>query len=338
MPRNIRKQIDFTRFMKIKSKINAIMRESTSREKEFENVVFKSNMAIIILTAICYILKKYNIIANYTNQISGTNGKPKIGMKNILKKFENNFLTTDFDIYLYIILLILVIVAISSKTTTNIKYSKNKGNFWLAISLLIFVGLHFVNDLYFDAILLAIMVLTFIKGAFIHSAITDIPKVDQFNENNQSFLQTEQLIDTPDSINLTYKYYFNGWRNGFINMLATTRATMVLGTAGSGKTASILEPCLWQSIYKGKSGIVYDYKFPSMSLIAYNALYKSIKNNPFAFGKNADGEPIIPKFEVINFTDLRTSSRVNPIDPSYIKNINSAQEIAKSLLVNLNRS
>lgn len=127
-------------------------------------------------------------------------------------------------------------------------------------------------------------------------------------------------------------------RTGFINMLATTRATMVLGTAGSGKTASILEPCLWQSIYKGKSGIVYDYKFPSMSLIAYNALYKSIKNNPFAFGKNAEGDPIIPKFEVINFTDLRTSSRVNPIDPSYIKNINSAQEIAKSLLVNLNRS
>ena len=312
--------------------------ETTHKEKESENQLVKILIGAIIMTLVIFLVTKHGLFWETIYKSKFLSDKVYLGLLKIKLVLANMLIFKEPSLLLYVCLLFLVLYGTVSRAKVNLKYSKITANFYLFASFICFLIIQVSNNLYVDIVLLFGFVLFFIAGSNIHSSLVDIPAVDQFNEANQTFLQTEKIIKTNDSINLMYKYYYNGWRKGFINMIATTRATMVMGTAGSGKTASILVPALWQSIYKGQSGILYDFKYPSMTLEAFNAYFKAIKNNPYVFGKKNDDSPIIPEFKVVNFSDLKTSSRVNPIDPIYIKNINSAQEAAKTLLVNINRS
>lgn len=113
---------------------------------------------------------------------------------------------------------------------------------------------------------------------------------------------------------------------------------MVLGVPGSGKSYAILIPALWQSIYKGYTVYVYDFKFPDLTEEAYNAYLKTLRENKFAWGKKANGEPIIPKFYVINFDDIEYSHRCNPLLPELMTDVMDAYESAQTIMLNLNRT
>ena len=101
-----------------------------------------------------------------------------------------------------------------------------------------------------------------------------------------------------------------------------------MGTPGSGKTFSIIEPFIRQHSAKGFAMVVYDYKFPTLA----QKLYYHYRKN-LAAGKVPKG----CKFNIINFVDVEYSRRVNPIQLKYIPNLAAASETAETLLESLQK-
>ena len=59
---------------------------------------------------------------------------------------------------------------------------------------------------------------------------------DVFNNENESFMQETRLIESEYSVNLPTRFYYKKrWNNGWINVVNPFRASIVLGTPGSGK-------------------------------------------------------------------------------------------------------
>mgnify|MGYP000016551312 FL=1 len=60
---------------------------------------------------------------------------------------------------------------------------------------------------------------------------------DVFNNENESFMQETRLIESEYSVNLPTRFYYRKrWNNGWINVVNPFRASIVLGTPGSGKS------------------------------------------------------------------------------------------------------
>lgn len=151
---------------------------------------------------------------------------------------------------------------------------------------------------------------------------------DVFNLENESFMQETQLIENEYSVNLPTKFYYQGkWNKGWINIVNPFRATIVLGTPGSGKSYAIVNNYIKQQIEKGFSMYIYDFKFDDLSTIAYNHLLK-----------HTDKYQVKPTFYVINFDDPRKSHRCNPLNPDFMTDISDAYEAAYTIMLNLNRS
>ena len=151
---------------------------------------------------------------------------------------------------------------------------------------------------------------------------------DVFNNENESFQQETKLMQNEYSVNLPTKFYYKGqWNNGWINVVNPFRATIVLGTPGSGKSYAIINNYIKQHIEKGFSMYIYDFKFDDLSTIAYNHLLK-----------HKDKYKIEPKFYVINFDDPSKSHRCNPLNPDFMTDISDAYEAAYTIMLNLNRS
>ncbi|SEK59557.1 conjugal transfer protein MobC [Parapedobacter koreensis] len=151
---------------------------------------------------------------------------------------------------------------------------------------------------------------------------------DVFNNENESFKQETRLIENEYSVNLPTKFFYKGkWNNGWINIVNPFRASIVLGTPGSGKSYAIVNNYIKQHIEKGFAMYIYDFKFDDLSTIAYNHLLK-----------HSDKYKVKPKFYVINFDDPRRSHRCNPLSPAFMTDISDAYEASYTIMLNLNRS
>ena len=96
---------------------------------------------------------------------------------------------------------------------------------------------------------------------------------DVFNVENESFQQETRLIENEYSINLPTRFYYQKrWNDGWINVVNPFRASIVLGTPGSGKSFAVVNQYIKQQIEKGYAMYIYDFKFPDLSEIAYNHL------------------------------------------------------------------
>ena len=151
---------------------------------------------------------------------------------------------------------------------------------------------------------------------------------DVFNLENESFMQETRLMENEYSVNLPTRFYYKKrWHKGWINIVNPFRASMVLGTPGSGKSFAIVNNYIKQQIEKGFAMYIYDYKFPDLSEIAYNHLLTHL-----------DAYEVKPQFFVINFDDPRKSHRCNPINPAFMTDISDAYESAYTIMLNLNRT
>lgn len=151
---------------------------------------------------------------------------------------------------------------------------------------------------------------------------------DPFNNENESFMQETSLMENEYSINLPTRFYYKKkWNNGWINVVNPFRASIVLGTPGSGKSYAVVNSFIKQQIEKGYSQYIYDFKFPDLSMIAYNHLINHLS-----------GYKVKPKFYVINFDDPSRSHRCNPIHPDFMTDISDAYESAYTIMLNLNRT
>ena len=180
------------------------------------------------------------------------------------------------------------------------------------------------------------MVASVIGTILVHKALDNISKFlkegllkDRFNFENESFEQCEEKMENKYSVNIPMRYYYKGkFRKGWVNIVNPFRGTWVVGTPGSGKTFSIIEPFIRQHSAKGFAMVVYDYKFPTLA----TKLYYHYKLNEKK-GKLPKG----CQFNIINFVDIEYSRRVNPIQLKYINNLAAASETAETLLDSLQK-
>jgi hypothetical protein len=145
-----------------------------------------------------------------------------------------------------------------------------------------------------------------------------------FNTGNKmdKIKSSFKKIETEDSFNIKTN-------QGWLNILAPFRGILLIGTAGSGKTYSVIEPIIDQSFQKDYSAFIYDFKFPNLAAYSYN----SYVNN---YVDRIDKKGILPEFNVIYFRDIKYSNRCNPLDPSFLKEKAFALQAAKTILFNIN--
>ena len=171
-------------------------------------------------------------------------------------------------------------------------------------------------------------VLLLIGGVYMSRLLKNNMMDDRFNNENESFQQETKLMENEYSINLPTKFYYRKrWNKGWVNVVNPFRASIVLGTPGSGKSYAVVNNFIKQMIEKGYSLYLYDFKYPDLSTIAYNHL-----------ANHKEGYKIPPKFYVINFDDPERSHRCNPIHPDFMSDIADAYESAYTIMMNLNRT
>ena len=180
------------------------------------------------------------------------------------------------------------------------------------------------------------MVMSVVGTVLVHIALDNISKYlkdgllkDRFNFENESFEQIEQKVENQYSVNIPMRYYYKGkFRKGWVNIVNPFRGTWVVGTPGSGKTFSSIEPFMRQHSAKGFSMVVYDYKFPTLAQKLYYH---------YSINKKAGKTPKDCQFNMINFVKVEYSRRVNPIQLKYVGNLAAASETAETLLESLQK-
>ncbi|ATA90332.1 conjugal transfer protein TraG [Capnocytophaga stomatis] len=261
---------------------------------------------------------------------------------NVVDKILANFERTAglFSHPLYTKCFALVLLALSCLGTTGVKNEKitwRKIHMALIVGVLFFFGNFWILYLKAPASLVAFFYIfttaigyisLLMAGSWMSRLLKNNLMDDVFNNENESFMQETRLMQNEYSINLpTLFYYQKKWNKGWINVVNPFRATIVLGTPGSGKSYAIVNNYIKQQIEKGFSMYIYDFKFDDLSTIAYNHLLKHL-----------DKYKVPPKFYVINFDDPRKSHRCNPINPDFMTDISDAYESAYTIMLNLNRS
>ena len=112
-----------------------------------------------------------------------------------------------------------------------------------------------------------------------------------------------------------FKVRFN-LLNGSLVLRNIRRGASIIGSAGSGKTESVVYNFLKHFSQNQFSGVIHDYKDFEITEMAYPLF------------KNTD----IP-FHIISFDDIH--QRVNPIAPRYMTDEESVNEVSRVLLENL---
>lgn len=231
-----------------------------------------------------------------------------------------------------------VLLALSCLGTKGVKNEKIT---WSKISIVLTIGilLYFFSALLLKlslsiAVFLYIFltacgyILLMMAGVWMSRLLKNNLMHDVFNNENESFQQETKLLQNEYSINLPTRFYYRGkWNSGWINVVNPFRATIVLGTPGSGKSFAVVNNYIKQHIEKGFAMYIYDFKFDDLSTIAYNHLLN-----------HSDAYTVKPKFYIINFDDPRKSHRCNPLNPSFMTDISDAYEAAYTIMLNLNRS
>jgi len=121
--------------------------------------------------------------------------------------------------------------------------------------------------------------------------------------------------DTPENRNTKYEVNFPT-TNGNFKLDNIKRGASIIGSAGSGKTESVVYGFLKHFQKEGFCGIIHDYKDFELTEMAYPLF------------ENSD----IP-FKVISFDKI--IHRVNPIAPRYLENEESVNEVSRVLIENL---
>ncbi len=151
---------------------------------------------------------------------------------------------------------------------------------------------------------------------------------DIFNKENETFPQQEKELENEFSINLpAYYYYKNQRRNSNISFVSPARGLLCVASPGAGKSRYLIEPAIRQLLAKNHAMVLYDFKYPDLSIIAYNH-----------YLKNRNTYRNKPSFYVINFDDLSHSHRCNPLFPEMMHDISDAVEAARILMLGTNPS
>lgn len=182
-----------------------------------------------------------------------------------------------------------------------------------------------VKIIFYSTITMAGYFMILSAGSWIFRLIKMNLRDDIFNRQNESFPQEERLLENEYSVNLPATYCYQGkQRNSYINIINPFRGTLILGNPGSGKSYFVMRHIITQHIKKGFAMLLYDFKYPDLSTIAYNALLKYHSSYK-----------VVPKFFVINLE--KVMHRCNPLEPETMFDITDAVEASRTIMLGLNR-
>ncbi|MBO0931894.1 TraM recognition domain-containing protein [Fibrella sp. HMF5036] len=272
-------------------------------------------------------------------------------LNNRMGLFRNPFISKAF------VLLLLFLYAVGSKGKIDPTIGQHQVLRYTSVGLLLFIGSipvlyakTLITPLAVDVLYIGLTIagtMQLIKGGQYLSRILFMRSPnDIFNDTNEEFPQNETLVQNEFSIHFQTTYFYKGqWRRGLINVVNPFRSNMVLGLQGSGKSFAVLIQALWQSLFKGYTAYIYDFKFPDLTEEAYNAYRKTLAENTYAWTpadqlaeRKRRRDPVIPKFYVLNFDDIEYSHRCNPIDADGMTDVMDAYEAAQTVMLNLNRT
>ena len=245
-----------------------------------------------------------------------------------------------FHSILYTKLFSLLLLALSCLGTKGVKAEKMSWNrIWTVLAVGFFLFFlnwwilllpisHFGNATLYIFTMTAGYICLLMGGLWMSRLLKHNLMEDVFNNENESFMQETKLMENEYSVNLPTRFYYKKkWQRGWINVVNPFRATIVLGTPGSGKSFAVVNNYIKQQIEKGYSMYIYDFKFSDLSTIAYNHMMN-----------HQNGYKVKPQFYVINFDDPRRSHRCNPIHPDFMSDISDAYESAYTIMLNLNKT
>lgn len=243
-------------------------------------------------------------------------------------------------------LLMICVVGVGTKSRKDLEIDPyNKIVYPLVFGLTIMFGSIILIEYSYDKDLKDIITninlyqLLYIIASFIGAILTlfaldNVSKIiksgfgkDKWNVEAESFMQNTTPILEKDYINIPMEFYFKKKRhNGYIS-INPFRATMVIGTPGSGKSFGVINPFIRQMISKEFTMCLYDFKFPDLGKIAYYH-YLLAKQN----GKMGNYQ-----FNVINLNDVEKSARINPLNSKYVRTLAEASEISEALVESLKK-
>lgn len=284
---------------------------------------FSIDIVIIFALVMCLLLLSLNIYTGFyveLNNLGITNEHLNQAIKKVYKSFP--FLSNSMFLRVIILgVFVLGAFGISLKKKPEEEADLNKYFILLMVSFVLFV----LSGVYKVSLVVNIIV-TFASWmvfiwSFLHirKHFNFFSHKDEFNSKNLIFQQEKVYKENPYSVNLKTE-------NGLINVVNPFRATMVLGTPGSGKSYSVIEEYIRQHIMKNFSMMVYDFKFPSLAkeTFAFYEYYKSTYK-------------ITPRFTVISLDDIEHSNFINPISSDFICKTADALEASQTVLFNLNK-
>lgn len=281
--------------------------------------------ALFVFTMILTVLDVYYFNYDFFYNLGIHNGyvEDKLIRLNGTFLFKNPYILRTFII---ILIGATIFVAKIKMKITEQEQEKKRIIPYSVGACLIYIGIPFMFKIfgYSNASVIAYLVLS-TMGFF--SSIYFIAKIyklyyadlmqDRFGVESRKFDQCKEKMENENSINIQTE-------DGWINIINPFRASMVLGTPGSGKSYAFIIEAIIQLIKKGSSMLLYDYKFPDLSLIAYNSMQRYKENYK-----------VPPKFSVINFDDLTRTNRCNPLQPNLMEDPTDAIEAAQALMLGL---
>lgn len=246
-----------------------------------------------------------------------------------LKNLHGAFLLKHFTIIrAFIVIMVATIIFLSKLKMKVIEEEKEKKHVIPTIigSVAVYILIPFIYKLigYNIGAFFINFIFTIISFLMIIFSITQFYKLyhanllgDRFMKKSRQFEQCKEKIENEYSVNIQTE-------DGWINIVNPFRASQVLGTPGSGKSYAFIIEAIIQMISKGFTMLIYDYKFPDLSLIAYNALEKYQEN----YKKK-------PQFCIINFDDLTRTNRCNPLQPELLYDSTDAIGASQALMYGL---
>lgn len=233
---------------------------------------------------------------------------------NLLKNIHHSGLYETFNRSKLIALGLLIISLIGAKGKKQENIRIKTSITYISIGLLLYFGSYWLLKINSTIEIVTIIYssITVLGFLFVLSGGTLLSRLvklklskDIFNQLNETFPQEERLLQNEYSINLPAVYNLKGrLRKSWINIINPFRSLLVMGSPGSGKSWFVIQHVIKQHIEKGFCLFIYDFKYDDLSQIAYNHLLK----NKYHY-------KIAPSFYVINFDDLSTTHRCNPLDP-----------------------
>lgn len=217
---------------------------------------------------------------------------------------------------------ILGVIAVSW-FTPSIKIGKNVKNedlkyyliFLIVLCALILIGP--INFYYYDLLAFPLFLIVIVYPSALYFSKT------------KGNLKEEEMLNDVSSLaegEMTFAFDTN---KGKLVVHSPQQGIWIEGGAGSGKSASLIEPYIHQAVEKDFAGVIYDFKGnpPTLALTAYNALVK----------KNSGNKKGNVKFAMLNFSLLKQSIRCNPIAPRYLPSDLFAAEAADIIMKNLQK-